>query len=71
MPYLGRVSFSTGHQPKISQVEWVLLNITHFPVLIPRKETTRMAPCHFKAVSRIYCQRALKVGNEASLRSWN
>lgn len=33
--YTGTVLLSTGHQPRISQVLWVSLNTTHWPVFMP------------------------------------
>lgn len=33
--YTGTVLLSTGHQPWISQVLWVPLNSTHWPVFMP------------------------------------
>lgn len=33
--YMGTMLLSTGHQPWISQVLWVSLNTTHWPVFMP------------------------------------
>lgn len=33
--YTGTAPLSTGHQPRISQVLWVPLNTTHWPVFMP------------------------------------
>lgn len=42
--YMGTMLLSTGHQPWISQVLWVSLNTTHWPVFMPGKHKTDSRP---------------------------